>query len=103
MNGIKDAQIELKDSHARICPTLNMPSDNAWSKGMLGWSTKNQAVTVIEYDVAVEVTTEGKGGGKISVATGLINAAGGGERKTGDKVASRIQFSVPVAYPDIAD
>jgi hypothetical protein len=72
MNGLKDAQHTLKDSNSEICPTINTASDGAWGgKGIHGWSTKDQAVATIDYDIAVEVTNEGHGGGKINVVAGL--------------------------------
>lgn len=104
MTGIKDAQSDLKakGSHSRICPTVS----NAFSGSqihVLGRSEKGQIVSLIEFDIAVEITSEGGGGGKISVAMGLLNAGADGTSKQGDKVASRLKFNVPVAYPDIAD
>jgi hypothetical protein len=103
MNGLKEAQDGLKDSNARICPKINRAFETGTKTHLLGWSNKGQGISMIEYDIAVEVTNEGSGGGKISVAMGVINGGGFFGSKKGDKVASRIKFTVPVAYPDAAD
>lgn len=100
MNGLKEAQDQLKDSHARICPSLSKGLTAGGQQAFLGASTKGQPISLIEFDIAVEVSGEKSGEGGIKVWQ-IVNA--GGKISEGEKEASRIKFSVPVAYPDVAD
>jgi len=102
MTGLKDAQDQLKDSHSRICPTLSQAITPAGQQALIGVSTKGQAIALVEYDVAVEVSTDGAGG-EIRVAAGVISGGLQGKFKDTERRAARLKFSVPVAYPDVAD
>jgi hypothetical protein len=101
MTGIKDAQDQLRDSHARICPTLSNAITPGGQQSLIGISTKGQAIALVDFDIAVEVSGEKGGDAGINVMQGIVKF--GGFLRKGEKVASRIKFSVPVAYPDIAN
>jgi hypothetical protein len=103
MTGLKDAQDQLRGSHARICPTLSDAITPGGQQTLIGRSTKGQAIALVEYDIAVEASNEAGGGGEIKVLGGLIGAGVEGKKSKAEKIASRIKFSVPVAYPDVAD
>ena len=76
MTGLKDAQDKLKDSHARICPTLSQAITPGGQQTLIGLSTKGQAIAVVEYDIAVEASSEAGGSGGIKVLGGVVKLAG---------------------------
>ena len=100
MNGCKDAQDKLKDSHGRICPTLSEAITPFGHQTLIGLSPKKQAIVLVDYDIAIEVSKEADG--KIEVSAAAVNVAVKGKLKD-EKFISRMKFSVPIAYPDIAD
>ena len=102
MNGLKDAQDQLKDSRARVCPTLSEAITPGGQQALIGLSTKKQPIALVEYDVAVEVSTDGAGG-EIRVAAGVISGSLKGKLTDAEKNTARIKFSVPIAYPDSGD
>lgn len=60
-------------------------------------------ITDVEFDIAVEATSESSssGGGGLKVATGLFNAGGEGEKgsKTSESNLSRVRFKIPLILP----
>jgi hypothetical protein len=99
MTGLKDAQDQLKDSHARICPAIHSKMDG--QEAIIGRTEKGRAVSVIDYNVAVEVSTDG-GKAEIKVMGGVIGGGVKGQIVDAEKIATHIKFSVPVCYPEIA-
>lgn len=105
MEGLREAQDALKKSHARICPILGSAITEGGNKELIGLTHNNRAISLIAYDIAVEVSQEGE----INVSTGaLIEALTGGAKAEGDintgrKSIHRIQFKVPVCYPEKGD
>ena len=102
MTGLKDAQDQLTWSHGRICPTLSQAITPGGQQTLIGLSAKGQAIALVEYDIAVVATSEAGGGGGIKVVGGIIGVEAGGKKSKSEEIASRIKFSIPVAYPDIA-
>ena len=103
MIGLKDAQDQLHDSHARICPTLGPAITPGGQNVLLGLSTQNRPIALIEYDVAIEVGGDSGASGEIKLAAGIVSGGFFGKGRNFDKTVSRLKFSVPVTYPDIAD
>jgi hypothetical protein len=100
MTGLKEAQDALKDSQARICPAPSQEITPAGHNTMIAKSTVGRPIFLIEYDVAIEVSGEDTAGGKISVLGGLLGGGSNAQTTNADKTASRVQFSIPVSYPD---
>lgn len=99
MTGLKDAQDQLADSHARICPAIHSKMDG--QETIIGRTDKGRAVSIIDYDVAVEVSTDG-GKAEIKVMGGIIGGGVKGQIVDAEKIATHIKFSVPVCYPEIS-
>lgn len=99
MGGVKDAQGQIGKSDAEVCPVFLRFTDLGEKKSFVGISQKTSGIAVVEFDVAVEATSETAGGGAIKVIGGFLGGEIGGKAKDVDKVVSRIRFSVPVAYP----
>lgn len=97
MTGVKEAQDQLAQvgSHARIAPDVD--KSMAGQESLIGRSKSGRAVSVVEYDIAVEVSSDG--------ADGVIKVLGvfavKGQMIDASKIASRIKFTVPVCYPEI--
>ena len=104
MTGVRNAQDHLRKegSHARICPTLSSAITPGGQQSIIGLSTKGQAIALVEYDIAVEVSNDGAGA-EIKVGFGAVAAGLKGKVKDAERNAVRMKFSVPVAFPDIAD
>jgi hypothetical protein len=101
MNGLKDAQTGLQDSHARICPMFSNAITPGGQQQLLGITPNNRPISAIEYDVAVEVSTNSAGGGGLEITVANVISGGGFLKKTrADKDACRVKFSVPVCYPE---
>ena len=97
MNGLKDAQTQLQDSHARICPTFH--SVHSGKAHWIGEAKGGRYITLIDYDIAVEATSRDGSEAKISVVSLLSGGAKASEEESA-KTASRIKFSIPVIYPN---
>ena len=103
MEGIKGAQDKLGDSHARICPTLSDAITQGGSNEYIGLNMKGRAISSIDFDVAVEASTEKGIDGGITVLGGWFYSKLKTDAKKSDNVVTRIRFKIPVCYPDIAD
>jgi hypothetical protein len=99
MTGLKDAQDQLKDSHARICPAIHSKMDG--QETIIGRTDKGRAISIVDYNVAVEVSTDG-GKAEIKVMGGIIGGGVKGQIVDAEKIATHIKFSVPVCYPEIS-
>jgi hypothetical protein len=74
MTGLKDAQDQLKGSQARICPTLSDAITPGGHQVLVGLSKRGQAIALVDFDIAVEASSEAGGGGSIKVLGALIGA-----------------------------
>lgn len=104
MRGCKEAQDELHSSHARICPRIEVPflDGGGASQHALGETGTNRLVQTVDFDVAVTATEETETKGGIGVMTAIINAGSAGQSGKSSESVSRLKFSIPVCYPEIA-
>lgn len=104
MEGCKEAQNELEDSHARICPRIEHPflEHSNITNFALGETETHRLVQTIDFDVAVTATEESATKGGIGVLSAFVGAKMEGESGRGLESISRLKFSVPVCYPEIA-
>ena len=100
MTGLKDAQDLLKDSHARVCPKLSEAITTGGHQAIIGLSTEGRPIALVEYDVAVEVASDGAGG-ELRISSVVVSTIVKG-KKDSEKNSARLKFSVPVSYPEIA-
>jgi hypothetical protein len=101
MDGLKDAQGKLDGkSHARICPAFDL-NRKMTGDHVAGFTRNGRAISLVEYDVAVEAGSETGGGGSIKVLGGILGVKAAGELKDTEKTASRIKFTIPISYPEI--
>lgn len=97
VNGVREAQTQLKGSGARVAPLMR----NTTAKDSIGSAEGDggQPVFLVEFDVLV-AAAEGTGTkGGIGVVVGVLGlgSQGQSESKTGQD--SRIQFKVPLLLP----
>ena len=98
VNGIEDAQLELKETNAIISPKIHNPDPVKEVKGMLLVRDQNPA-TVVSFDVAL-TSTEGTGTkGGIGVVAGMVNLGSSGESKQERVNVSRVSVNIPVSLP----
>lgn len=98
MLGLEDAQQSLAGkTTGHICPTVAI-----WPSGA-GTAAGSRPLDLIEFDIAVEATTEAGQGGGISVLGGIVKAGAKVDSRDTERQASRIKFSVPIAYPDTGE
>lgn len=85
MNGVKDAQAQVKDTGGYIGP---------------GGTHFDPALEMVHFDVAVTVSenTETQGGGKIKVFS-FFSAEGKASKAAETACVSRITFDVPTVLP----
>ena len=98
--GIEEAQAELSESGGRVNPALATSQGAIQSKGGLV-TQQGKLVYDINFDVAISVTDESDtkaGAGIFVVAIGA--GAQTVDSYTASKV-SRIQFKIPVTYPEM--
>jgi hypothetical protein len=68
---------------------------------IIGRTDKGRAISIVDYNVAVEVSTDG-GKAEIKVMGGIIGGGVKGQIVDAEKIATHIKFSVPVCYPEIS-
>lgn len=98
--GIEEAQKELAETGGRVNPALSTGQGILQQKGELV-TRQGKLVYNVEFDVAVTVSDESgsKAGAGIFVA-----ALGAGAQRTDSYTASkmsRIQFKIPITYPEM--
>ena len=98
--GIEEAQNELTDSGGRVNPALSTGQSTLQNKGGLVTKQGN-LVYDVNFDIAISVSdeTDTKAGAGIFVASigvGVQTA----DSYSSSKV-SRIQFKVPISYPEM--
>lgn len=104
VTGIKEANKELESSDASINPSRLTPENFSSNSGLIGtvpdnYDPENRLVHIVKFDVAVNASQEkeSKGGLGIVVASFALGAQGKTENVVG--TTSRIQFDVPIIYP----
>jgi hypothetical protein len=104
MEGCREAQDALTDSHARICPRIETPfmEHGGITNHALGETATHRLVQTIEFDVAVSATEESATKGGIGVLSAFVGAKMEGESGKALESVSRLKFSIPVCYPEIA-
>jgi hypothetical protein len=93
VQGVSDAQAEVKDLGAEVNPHLtgSVPKDFAFAAG--------QCATIVYFDVGVTVT-EGTGTkGGIGVFTGAFNLGSAGQSQTENTAVNRVRFALPLTLP----
>lgn len=118
VNGIKDAQGELKDAgcvinpknitysdlkNAHIDVTPGRPDHIKLQSGGSHPKPVHQQVHNIEFDVSVVVQKESnsgaKGKGKLGIGVASVELGGGGNQSSSNSSISKIKFSIPVVFP----
>jgi len=105
MEGCRQAQDNLHDrSHARICPRVDQTfSEGAQGvKDVIGQTETFRLVHAIDFDVAVTVTDEKDEKYGIGVIAAFVSAGAGEQVSQTNSAVSRIKFSIPVCYPEVA-
>lgn len=104
MEGCQDAQNKLRQSHARICPRVDVPylDGGGASQHALGDTGTGRLVQTIDFDVAVTAADEKETKGGIGVITAIVSAGTSGRSEASHETISRLKFSIPVCYPEIA-
>lgn len=95
IKGVKKADDDAKavGSGARVNPPVMDPGNK--TRTAL-FSNPYQTTDLIEFDIALTVSNETTGGGKV----GIVHIASiGGEATSTNTTVSRIKFKVPVALP----
>jgi len=98
--GVEEAQKELSDSGGRINPSLATQQGTLQNMGELV-TKQGKLVYNVEFDIAVSVTdgTDTKAGAGIFVAA-LAAGAQTADSYKASRV-SRIQFKIPITYPEM--
>jgi hypothetical protein len=98
MEGVKVAQKFSKESGGKINPK-GIYTTSTTSHPQL-YTTDNELVQVIEFDVAVTATESDKAKGGIGIFVGAFGIGAQGESGNQNSAINRIQFKVPIILPN---
>jgi hypothetical protein len=93
VRGVEQAQSELKDSKATINP-LGIKAEIA-----LRENKETPSFTNVEFEVAVEVKTQGEQSGGVGIQVAVFKVGIDGKKTEAESHVSRLRFAVPVHLP----
>ena len=93
VRGVEQAQSELKDSKATINP-LGIKAQVA-----LEQNKETPSFTDVEFEVAVEVKTQGEQSGGVGVQVAVFKMGVDGKKAESESHVSKLRFAVPVHLP----
>lgn len=99
VEGVAEAQAQTEAHGAFVNPGGLMRTTKSISNDAIWDNRNNNFARLVNFDVAVTIEESAGTGGKIGVATGLLNLGAGGESTNRTSAANRIQFSVPLLLP----
>jgi hypothetical protein len=93
VQGVNDAQAEVKDLGAEVNPNLSgsVPKEFVFAAG--------QWATVVFFDIGVTVTEGAGAKGGIGVFTGAFNLGSAGQAQTENTAVNRVRFALPLTLP----
>lgn len=100
IDGIIDAQAYAKDKHATINPE-GLKYDN--QKNLIvhrASASLDYVPQIIDFDVIVTVSEGEKAKASLGVFSGVLGLGTQAQIESGNIVANRIKFSVPVIFPE---
>lgn len=93
VRGVEQAQSDLKDSKATINP-LGIKAQIA-----LEQNKETPSFTDVEFEVAVEVKTQGEQSGGVGIQVAVFKMGVEGKKTEAESHVSRLKFAVPVHLP----
>lgn len=91
---------EARDKNIKIAPYVQRANDK--SCGFL--TVEAVPVFLIEFDLAVSISTKHDGGGGASISVAHIFTAGGGAEASKERSeVSRLRFSVPICFRNMKE
>lgn len=100
IDGVIDAQIYAKDKGATINPDGLIYDGHNNLIVNRSPASLNYVPQIMEFDVVVTVTESEKAKASLGVFTGVLGLGTQAHVESGNIVANRIKFSVPVIFPE---
>ena len=99
IEGIIDAQAYAKDKHATINPDGLKYDENNNLIVHRHPASLDHMPQIIDFDIVVTVTEKEHAKASLGVLTGVLGLGTQAQMESGNTVANRIKFSVPVVFP----
>lgn len=102
VTGLSEANDAVRSSGAIVNPANVHPLQEEFGRlyGHISDSKMRRAVHKIDFDVAVTASEGKETKGGIGIAVATLGLGASGKSDTAQSTTSRIQFSVPIAYPE---
>lgn len=97
VDGVKAAREQLKDTGANVNPPIAALARDTAAQVGFTVGTNGELVTIVDFDVGLDVDDQGKGPVQINIGTNYAQSSGG--QPATNTPAHRVSFKIPISLP----